>query len=58
MELTEPALIAVLDVRGRTILETNANGPFTLDLSAEPTGTYTLQVRSETGVGTKQMVKY
>ena len=58
MELTEPAVITVLDARGRAVVKTNANGQFTLDLSAFPTGTYTLQLNTESGVGLKRLVKY
>jgi hypothetical protein len=58
MELPEAAQITVMDSRGRKVIETNGNGRFTLDLSAHATGTYTLQLRTGTGVGTKQLVKY
>lgn len=58
LELTVPTLITVMDSRGRKILETNGNGRFTLDLSAYPTGTYTLQLRTQTGVGVMRLVKY
>lgn len=58
IELTEQTQITMLDARGRKIMETTSNGRFTLDLSAYPTGTYTLQLRTETGVGVKRLVKY
>ena len=58
MELTEPTLLTVYDARGRKIIETNENGRFALDLSTVPTGTYTLHLRTETGVGVKRLVKH
>ncbi|MDP6909742.1 MAG: T9SS type A sorting domain-containing protein, partial [Flavobacteriales bacterium] len=57
MELTEAAVITVLDARGRTVVETNGKGRFTLDLSGFSTGTYTLQLRTDSGVGTKRLVR-
>lgn len=57
LELSEPASITIMDSRGRKIMETTGNGRFTLDLSAHSAGAYTLQIRSETGVGTKRLIK-
>lgn len=58
IELTEPAQITLMDSRGRKVMESNGNGRFALDLSAHSTGTYTLRLRTEKGVGTKRLVKY
>jgi hypothetical protein len=58
IELPEITQIAVLDATGRKVTETTGNGRFTLDLGLFPTGTYTLQLRTENLFGAKQLVKY
>jgi hypothetical protein len=58
MELNEKTTINVLDPTGRLIMHTNANGRYNLDMSTQPTGTYTLQLLTETGIGVKRILKY
>ncbi|MFT5311089.1 MAG: hypothetical protein ACI8VL_002003 [Bacteroidia bacterium] len=58
IQLLEATQVTVMDSRGRKVIETTENGRFTVDLSMESTGFYTLRLETETGVGTKRLVKH
>lgn len=58
MELNEKTTINVLDPTGRLIMQTNASGRYSLDMSIQPTGTYTLQLLTETGATVQRLLKY
>lgn len=56
IELNEPSFLAVMDMQGKRVLETNGNGRFSLNLNGFSKGTYILQVQTSKGLFAEKLI--